>query len=47
VPIWWGVEMKSGGFGDVDVLIAADNPYRGTKRCRFIALLRAVLLNFD
>jgi hypothetical protein len=33
VPIWWGVEMKSGGFGDVDVLIAADSPYRGTTRC--------------
>lgn len=32
VPIWWGVEMKTGGFGDVDVLIAADNPYRGSKR---------------
>lgn len=47
VPIWWGVEMKSGGFGDVDVLIAADNPYRGTKRCRFITFPCAVLLIVD
>ena len=33
VPIWWGVEMKNGGLGDVDVVIAANNPYQGTKRC--------------
>ena len=32
VPIWWGVEMKNGGLGDVDVIIAADRPYRGTRR---------------
>jgi hypothetical protein len=37
VPIWWGVEMKSGGLGDVDVLIAAENPYRGTKRCVLVS----------
>ena len=33
VPIWWGVEMKNGGLGDTDVVIAANNPYQGTKRC--------------
>ena len=32
VPIWWGVEMKNGGLGDTDVVIAATNPYQGTKR---------------
>ena len=33
VPIWWGVEMKNGGLGDTDVVIAATNPYKGIKRC--------------
>lgn len=32
VPIWWGVEMKNGGLGDVDVIIATDKPYKGTRR---------------
>ena len=36
VPIWWGVSMKNGGLGDVDVIIAPNNPYQGTKRCAFV-----------
>lgn len=33
VPIWWGAEMKNGGFGDVDVNVKAVTPYLGTKQC--------------
>lgn len=32
VPIWWGAEMKGGGFGDVGVSIKADRPFSGTKQ---------------
>ena len=32
VPIWWGVEIKSGGVGEATIVVSADRPYNGTKR---------------
>lgn len=33
VPIWWGVELKSGGVGEANIVIPSATPYRGTRRC--------------
>ena len=33
VPIWWGVELKSGGVGEATIVIPSPTPYRGTRRC--------------
>ena len=32
VPIWWGVEIKSGGVGEASIVVSNAKPYRGTKR---------------
>ena len=32
VPIWWGVELKSGGVGEATIVIPSPTPYRGTRR---------------
>ena len=32
VPIWWGVEIKSGGVGEATIIVSARRPYRGTRR---------------
>ena len=32
VPIWWGVEIKSGGVGEATIVVSNDKPYRGTRR---------------
>jgi hypothetical protein len=32
VPIWWGVEIKSGGVGEASIVVSARRPYRGTRR---------------
>lgn len=32
VPIWWGVEIKSGGVGEATIVVSNAKPYRGTKR---------------
>lgn len=32
VPIWWGVELKSGGVGEATIVIPSATPYRGTRR---------------
>ncbi|BDA46239.1 probable phosphoinositide phosphatase SAC9 [Coccomyxa sp. Obi] len=32
VPIWWGVEIKSGGVGEATIVVSADRPYNGTGR---------------
>ena len=42
VPIWWGVELKSGGVGEATINVNARNPYRGTARCA--AKLSVVML---
>eukprot|EP00884_Botryococcus_braunii_P003715 jgi/Botrbrau1/13344/Bobra.0158s0001.2 len=34
VPIWWGVEIKSGGVGEAAIVVNSDKPYRGTRRYR-------------
>ncbi|KAK9818315.1 hypothetical protein WJX72_010447 [[Myrmecia] bisecta] len=32
VPIWWGVELKSGGVGEATIVVSSEHPYKGTKR---------------
>ena len=32
MPIWWGVEIKSGGVGEATIVVSNAKPYRGTKR---------------
>ena len=32
VPIWWGVELKSGGVGEANIVIPSATPYQGTRR---------------
>lgn len=32
VPIWWGVEIKSGGVGEATIVVNPEKPYKGTKR---------------
>ena len=32
VPIWWGVEIKSGGVGEATIVVSNQKPYRGTRR---------------
>ena len=32
VPIWWGVELRSGGMGEASIIVANKNTYHGTKR---------------
>ena len=32
VPIWWGVQLKSGGVGEAEIVIPSATPYRGTRR---------------
>ena len=36
VPIWWGVELRSGGVGEANIVVSPSRPYRGTRRraCR-------------
>lgn len=33
VPIWWGVELRSGGVGEANIVVSPSRPYRGTRRC--------------
>ena len=33
VPIWWGVELRSGGMGEASIIVANKNTYHGTTRC--------------
>lgn len=33
VPIWWFVELRSGGVGEATINVNARNPYKGTRRC--------------
>ena len=33
VPIWWSVELKSGGVGEATINVNARNPYQGMARC--------------
>ena len=35
VPIWWGVELKSGGVGEATIVIPSPTPYQGTRRSVF------------
>lgn len=35
VPIWWGVELKSGGVGEATIVIPSPTPYQGTRRSEF------------
>ena len=32
VPIWWGVELRSGGVGEANIVVSPSRPYRGTRR---------------
>jgi len=32
VPIWWGVELRSGGVGEATIVVSPSRPYRGTLR---------------
>ncbi|KAK9855470.1 hypothetical protein WJX84_007789, partial [Apatococcus fuscideae] len=32
VPIWWGVELKSGGVGEATIVVSSRHPYWGTRR---------------
>lgn len=32
VPIWWGVELKSGGVGEAIINVNSRSPYKGTRR---------------
>ena len=42
VPIWWFVELRSGGVGEATINVNARNPYKGTRRslpfCSLLAL---------
>ena len=40
VPIWWGVEIKSGGVGEASIVVSNAKPYRGTKRSVELSLLK-------
>ena len=35
VPIWWGVQLKSGGVGEAEIVIPSATPYSGTRRYDF------------
>lgn len=37
VPIWWGVELRSGGVGEANIVVSPNRPYRGVRRCAAVS----------
>ena len=37
VPIWWGVELRSGGVGEANIVVSPNRPYRGVRRCAVVS----------